>query len=150
MLYRFGNLAVANLTRDSVRAALMRGITAEQIINFLKSHSHPEMMKTVRTRLNLFNLLCFHKPMKKKTTKKLWNMLLSLRKLAIYRSFFCYKNENFHWKKFDIFLIFAQNMDCWYLLESSRRGGSNEYPQSLFWSKNKKNMYTPAYSSFAI
>ena len=31
MLYRFSNLAVANLTRDSVRAALMRGITAEQV-----------------------------------------------------------------------------------------------------------------------
>ena len=25
------------------------------------------------------------------------------------------------------------------------RGGSNEYPQSMFWSKNKKNRYTPAY-----
>ena len=25
------------------------------------------------------------------------------------------------------------------------RGGSNEYPQSMFWSKNKKNSYTPAY-----
>ena len=30
--------------------------------------------------------------------------------------------------------------------------GSYEYPQSMFWSKNKKNryMYTPAYPSFAI
>ncbi|XP_067661083.1 general transcription factor IIH subunit 4-like [Haliotis asinina] len=46
MLYRFPNMAVANLSRDSVRAALMRGITAEQIINFLRSHAHPEMMKT--------------------------------------------------------------------------------------------------------
>lgn len=46
MLYRFNNVAVANLSRDSVRAALMRGITAEQIINFLKSHSHPEMLKS--------------------------------------------------------------------------------------------------------
>ena len=24
------------------------------------------------------------------------------------------------------------------------------YPQSMFWSKNKKNRYTPAYPSFAI
>ena len=30
------------------------------------------------------------------------------------------------------------------------RGGSNEYPQSMFWSKNKKNRYTPAYPSFTI
>jgi len=31
MLYRFPNMAVANLSRDSVRAALIRGITAEQV-----------------------------------------------------------------------------------------------------------------------
>ena len=48
------------------------------------------------------------------------------------------------------FLYFAQNIDCGYTLEPPRRGGSNEYPQSMFWSKNKKNRYTPAYPSFAI
>ena len=31
-----------------------------------------------------------------------------------------------------IFLISAQNIDCEYLLEPPRRGGSNEYPQSMF------------------
>ena len=51
---------------------------------------------------------------------------------------------------FDIFLIFAQNIDCGYTLEPPWRGGSNEYPQSMFWSKNKKNMYTHAYPRFAI
>ena len=50
----------------------------------------------------------------------------------------------------NIFLIFAQNIDCGYTLEPPRRGGSNEYPQSMFWSKNKKNRYTPAYPSFAV
>ena len=62
------------------------------------------------------------------------------------------KNENFQslWKLFDIFLIFAQNIDCGFTLEPPRPGGSNEYPQSMFWSKNKKNRYTPAYPSFAI
>ena len=30
---------------------------------------------------------------------------------------------------FDIFLIFAQNIDCGYTLEPPRRGDSNEYPQ---------------------
>ena len=67
-----------------------------------------------------------------------------------YRKKFGCKNENFHWKIFDIFLIFAQNIDCGYTLEPPRRGGSNEYPQSIFWSKNKKNRYTPAYPSFSI
>ena len=31
-----------------------------------------------------------------------------------------------------IFLISAQNVDCGYSLEPPRRGGSNEYPQSMF------------------
>ena len=34
-----------------------------------------------------------------------------------------------------IFLIFAQNIDCWYSLEPPRWGGSNEYPQSMFWAE---------------
>ena len=33
---------------------------------------------------------------------------------------------------FIIFLITAQNIDCGYSLEPPRRGGSNEYSQSLF------------------
>ena len=69
---------------------------------------------------------------------------------AIYRNYFGCKNENFQWKNLDIFLIFAQNIDCGNTLEPPRRGGSNEYPQSMFWSKNKKNRYTPTYPSFAI
>ena len=31
-----------------------------------------------------------------------------------------------------IFLISARNIDCGYSLEPPRRGGSNEYPQSMF------------------
>ena len=60
------------------------------------------------------------------------------------------KNENFHQKNLDNFLIFAQKIDCGYSLEPPRRGGSNEYPQSMFWSKNKINRYTPANPSFTI
>ena len=36
------------------------------------------------------------------------------------------------------------------MLDWPRRGGSNKYPQSMFWSKNMKNIYTPAYPSFTI
>ena len=53
-------------------------------------------------------------------------------------------------KMFDIFLIFAQNIDCGYTLEPPQRGGSNEYPQSMFWSKNKRNMYTRVNPTFSI
>ena len=46
-------------------------------------------------------------------------------------------------KNSDIFHISAQNKDCGYSLEPFRRGGSNEYTQSMFLSKNKKNnVYT--------
>ena len=34
-----------------------------------------------------------------------------------------------------IFHISAQNIDCRYSLEPPRRGGSNEYLQSMFWAE---------------
>ena len=42
------------------------------------------------------------------------------------------KTEKFQIKNSDIFHISAQNVDCGYSLEPLRRGGSNEYPQSMF------------------
>ena len=42
------------------------------------------------------------------------------------------KIENFQIKNSNIFHISAQNIDCGYSLEPPRRGGSNEYPQSMF------------------
>ena len=53
------------------------------------------------------------------------------------------KNENFQKKNSDIFHMSAQNIDCWYSLEPPRRGGSNEYSQSMFLSRNKKNYVYP-------
>ena len=53
-------------------------------------------------------------------------------------------------KNSDIFHITAQNIDCGYSLEPPRRGGSNEYPQSMFLSGNKKIMYTPVIPGFTI
>ena len=34
-----------------------------------------------------------------------------------------------------IFLISAQNIDCGYSLKPPHQGGSNEYPQSMFWAE---------------
>ena len=42
------------------------------------------------------------------------------------------KNENFQIKNSNIFYISAQNIDYRYSLEPPRRGGSNEYLQSMF------------------
>ena len=58
------------------------------------------------------------------------------------------KTENFQIKKSDIFHISTQNIDCGYSLEPPRRGGSNEYPQSMFLSRNKKNNVYPCKPQF--
>ena len=63
--YRFANLIVGWITRESVKRALNNGITAEQvrtfldvklllihciyqIISYLTTHAHPQMRKNVR------------------------------------------------------------------------------------------------------
>ena len=51
-------------------------------------------------------------------------------------------------KNSDIFHISAQNIYCGYSLEPHRRGGSNEYPQSMFSSRNKKNNVYPCKPKF--
>ena len=38
------------------------------------------------------------------------------------------------------FLFLHQNIGYGYSLEPPRQGGSNKYTQSMFWSKNKKNI----------
>ena len=48
------------------------------------------------------------------------------------------------------FHISAQNIDCRYSLEPPRRGGSNEYPQSVFWAEIRKLMYTPVNPRFTV
>ena len=58
------------------------------------------------------------------------------------------KNENFQIKNSDIFQISAQNIYCGYSLEPPRRGGSNEYPQSMFLSRNKQNNVHPCKPQF--
>ena len=60
------------------------------------------------------------------------------------------KNENFQIKKkSDIFHISAQNIDYGYSVEPPRRGGSNEYPQSMYLSRNKKNNAYPCKPQFS-
>ena len=61
---------------------------------------------------------------------------------------FISKNWNFQMKNSDIFPISAQNIDCGYSLEPHRRGGSNEYPKSMFLSRNKKNNIYPCKLQF--
>ena len=64
------------------------------------------------------------------------------------------KTENFPIKTCFVFFCFvffhisAQNIDCGYSLEPPRRGGSNEYPQSMFLSRNKNNNVYPCKPQF--
>ena len=58
------------------------------------------------------------------------------------------KTENFQIKIPDIFQISARNIDCGYSLEPPWRGSSNEYPQSMFLSRNKENNVYPCKPQF--
>ena len=78
------------------------------------------------------------------------NCVFTLRKHAYSNilTFLPSKNENFQTKNSDIFHISAKNIDCGYSLEPPQRGGSNEYPQSMFLSRNKKNNVYPCKPQF--
>ena len=69
-------------------------------------------------------------------------------RLFKYIETFTAKNGKFADKKSDIFLISAQNIDCGYSLELPQQGSSNEYPQSMFLSRNKKNNVYPCKPQF--
>ena len=58
---------------------------------------------------------------------------------------FTTQNWKFSDNNFDIFFfhISAQNIDCGYSLEPPRWRRSNEYPQSMFLSRNIKNNVYP-------
>ena len=63
-------------------------------------------------------------------------LVIPLRKLAhaIYRAFFKVVKIKFFKRKVLIyFLVLLQNIDC-----GPWGGGSNEYPQSMFWRKKRK------------
>ena len=47
--------------------------------------------------------------------------------------------ENLGLQGYTLFFLFLlKNIDNGYSLEPPRRGGSNEYPQSMFWAENWK------------
>ena len=64
--------------------------------------------------------------------------IITKTRLFKYIENFTSKTENFQIKKIIFFIFLLKNIDCGYSLEPPRRGGSNEYPQSMTLSKNKK------------
>ena len=67
--------------------------------------------------------------------------------IQIYWNFIT-KNWKFSDKHSNIFHISNQNIDCGYSLELPQWGGSNEYPQSMFLRRNKKNNVFPCKPQF--
>ena len=68
--------------------------------------------------------------------------------IQIYWKFHHQRLKVFRYNFWFFFHISAQNRDCGYSLEPPRRGVSNEYPQSLFLSRNKTNnvlLYKPQF-----
>ena len=71
-----------------------------------------------------------------------WSEFITKNSLFKYTKNFTTKIWKLLDKNSDMFHISAQNIDCGYWLEPPWQGGSTEYPQSMFLSRNKKiNMY---------
>ena len=69
-------------------------------------------------------------------------------RLFKYTENFTTQNQKFSDKNSDIFHISAQNIDCGYSLEPPHWGSSNEYPQSMFLSRFKRNSVYPCKPQF--
>ncbi|CCE89898.1 TFIIH/NER complex subunit TFB2 TDEL_0A05660 [Torulaspora delbrueckii] len=48
---RFTNMVTGQITRESIRRALINGITADQIIAYLQTHAHPQMRRLAEEKL---------------------------------------------------------------------------------------------------
>ena len=70
--------------------------------------------------------------------------------IQTYWKFYHQNIKSFDKKFWYFFHISAQSINCGYSLEPTQRGGSNEYPQSMFLSRNKKNNVSPVNASFTI
>ena len=100
-----------------------------------------------------FSKTCFDSPCKL-SSKTSWfaQLIRALRKHAYSNTLEILppKKWKFSYNFFYIFHISAQSIDCGYSLEPPRRGGSNKYPQFMFWAEIRKIMYTPVNPSFTI
>ena len=107
---------------------------------------HPRNFSTT-----ILRFLCCSSSLCVRRCVHLWRYITKTR-LFKYMEHFTSKNtENFQIKNSDLFSYFhisAQNIDCGYSLEPPQQGGSNEYQQSMFLSRNKKNNVCPCKPQF--
>ena len=77
--------------------------------------------------------------------------IITKTRLFKYIENFTSKSKNFQIKHSEYFYLSAQNIDYGYSIEPPRQeGGSNEYPQSMFLSRNKTNNVYPCNPQFYI
>ena len=76
------------------------------------------------------------------------NESFSLRKHAYSNVLEISQPKKWKFSNSETFHISVQNIDCGYSLEPPRWGGSNEYPQSMFLNRNKKNNVYPCKPQF--
>jgi len=130
-LFRFPNLAVGVITRDSIRQALRSGISAEQIISFLKMHAHSQMIKSTN---NVNNPL----PPTVVDQIRLWELernRFTFSDSALYNQFLSQRD-------YEVVRDYAQELDC--LLHSSdqkrtvvvKSSGHDEVKK--FWKRHSK------------
>ena len=50
--FRFTNMVTGQITRESIRRALLNGITADQIIAYMETHAHPQMRRLAEQTLD--------------------------------------------------------------------------------------------------
>ena len=75
-------------------------------------------------------------------------MVITKASLFKYTENFTTKKWKFSDKNSDIFHISVQKIDRGYSLDPPHWGGSNEHPQSMFLSRNKKNNVYPCKPQF--
>ena len=96
----------------------------------------------------VFYIQYLYHPTKHTTFRHIFRQSITKTRLFKYIENFTPKNSKFSDKNSNVFQISAQNIDCGYSLEPPRRGGSNEYPQSMFLNSNKKNNVYPCKPQF--
>ena len=74
-------------------------------------YRHLIFLKSAPVALGMISMTTSERVLPVSSIRKICNVLRK-HVHAIYRKCFGCKNENFHWKNFDIFLIFAKNIDC--------------------------------------
>ena len=108
----------------------------------IKSKKRKKIMFGTEPRMFIFSY--GYSTMKPKVTLRLFSAVhYENTPIQIYRRFHLQKLKENHKKKRYFFHISAQNIDCGYSL-----GVSNEYPQSMFSSKTKKNNVYPCKPQF--